>query len=139
MNISSSTTTSQGIYDFKQNAKFLIISHPRLNSNKTWYITTSIIDIIFYFYPKMNGYKFTWKIQESDDEPTSIDSDPFKICLANKLFQRLRACKGNINNNNPLHQQISSPQLNLYRHHHAQFQMQQTIKNNNNSSNQTSY
>ena len=88
-----------GSYKTKIKSQLLITGYTRLNYNK--YILPSIIDIILYYFPKMNGYKFIWKIQENDTELTSIDSDPFDIGLPNKFFLRLSKTEESTSNPAP--------------------------------------
>ena len=90
----SSTTTQQGPYDFKINVRTLIIGYIRSKINNKSSSKSSIIDTIFRFHPKMNGYKFTWKVQEKIDlSHVAIDSDPIDIGLPNQFFLQLQDYK----------------------------------------------
>ena len=86
-NPSSEETKAHESHKTKIKPEILIKGYTRLNySNQKdgKYVLPSIIDIILYYYPKMKGYKFTWKVLENKDELiTSIDSDPFDIGLPN--------------------------------------------------------
>eukprot|EP01084_Bolivina_argentea_P122287 216703_1 len=80
-------------YVKKINSKYLISGYSRENSKPSTYISSSILDIIFFYFPKINGYKFIWKISASNNISTlkSLDSDAFDIgCLSNKFFLKLQ-------------------------------------------------
>eukprot|EP01084_Bolivina_argentea_P075066 136117_1 len=83
----------------KADSKCLISGYARSCKISVSYLPMSVIDIIFHFYPKMNGFKFVWKVKENDNTLTSFDSDPFYIGLPNKFFLRLHSPKTKKNKN----------------------------------------
>ena len=73
----------------RTNAEYLIDGYCReIHNSLSSFLPKSVIDIISYHYPKMNGHTFIWNIKNVNDKlnlsnnDDSVDSDVFNIGLS---------------------------------------------------------
>eukprot|EP01083_Nonionella_stella_P184723 671698_1 len=106
----------------KINVNYLISGYSRQRIGKlsnNQHIPSSIINVIKYYYPKMNGYSFVWNIADHQSiqqiiNPSSkqtFDSDVFDCGLSNKFFLQIQPANANasISTSSPSEQPVATP------------------------------
>eukprot|EP01084_Bolivina_argentea_P215557 365971_1 len=82
------------IWERKINIEYLVSGYYRLNCHLSFFVPSSILNVISYYYPSMNGHSFLWKINPKELTLSSssnvIDSDIWNVSLPNKFFLRLQ-------------------------------------------------
>eukprot|EP01084_Bolivina_argentea_P215556 365970_1 len=90
----SPPSNSCKIWERKVNIEYLVSGYSRSNINLSFFVPSTVLNVISYYYPSMNGYTFIWHLTNIQDllqsKSNVIDSDVFNIGLSNKFFLRLK-------------------------------------------------